>query len=413
MTSNTSPDAVAAAPLHGVRVLAAEHMQALPYGTQLLAALGAEVIKVEPPGGEAARFGRPRVPLPDGSTVGGTFARNNLDKLSVTLDLKSPAGREVFLRLARQCDVVAENMRPGVMQRLGLGYDDIARVNPRAVYVSVSGFGNRPSPYRSAPAYAPVVEAMAGFYEPGRLGDEPLRPGTAGPLGDTAAAMFAVIGMLAALRHRTVTGLGQHVDIAMFDAMIAMNEMYVQVASLGLPAPSVAGSGMGILATFAASDGDFVLAVIREHQLERLAQLIGRPEWVDEPRFADRAAWSELVPDVVRPAVETWASNRPRGVVVAALNDAGIPAGPCNTLADLRRDEHVLGHRMLLSPGGPGLVAGNPVHLSRALPARSTGLPGLGEHTDQVLSSLLGLSAVEIAALRADGAMGEQAGQQG
>jgi crotonobetainyl-CoA:carnitine CoA-transferase CaiB-like acyl-CoA transferase len=398
-------------PLAGLTVLAAEHMQALPFATQLLAVLGADVVKVEAPGGEGGRAARPIVPEPDGTTVGGTFARNNLNKSSIVLDLKNPDGKVTFLRLAARADVVAENMRPGVMDRLGLGYDDVAAVNPRAVYLSVSGFGNRTeSPYREWPAYAPVAEAMAGLYELGRRPGEALRSGIAGALGDNAAALYAAIGVLAALRHRDRTGTGQHVDVSMLDSMIAMNDLYPQLWSLGLPAQIATGRGTGVLNTFRAADGYFLIAVIREHQLARLATLVGRPDWVNDPRLADRADWSERVDDIFRPVIEGWAAGRTRMQAVAELAGAGIPAGPCFTMDDLAADEHVRDHHMLVEipSGGPDpvLMAGNPIKMSRLAEGPLQKYPGPGEHTAQVLSELLGLDSAEIERLRASGAFG-------
>jgi len=398
-------------PLAGITVLAAEHMQSLPFATQLLAVLGADVVKVEAPGGEGGRAARPIVPQPDGTTVGGTFARNNLNKSSIVLDLKHDDGKAIFLRLAREVDVVAENMRPGVMDRLGLGYDDIAAVAPNVVYLSVSGFGNRTaSPYRAWPAYAPVAEAMAGLYELGRRPHEPLRTGVAGALGDNAAALYATIGMLAALRHRDRTGVGQHVDVSMLDAMIAMNDMYPQLWSLDLPAATATGRGTGIITTFHAADGDFMIAVIREHQLARLATLVGQPEWVHDPRLADRRDWSERVEDIFRPAIEAWAGERTRLQVVAAFAEAGIPAGPCFTMGDLADDEHVRSHNMLVEiPSGsdrPVLMAGNPIKMSRLAEGPLRMYPAAGENTSQILTDLLHLSEDEIEHLRASGAFG-------
>ncbi len=197
-------------PLDGLTVLAAEQMHSLPHATQLMALMGADVIKVEPPSGEAGRTGRPTITDVDGRATGSTFLRNNLAKRSMTIDLKQPRGRDLFLRLATTVDVVAENFRPGTVDKLGIGYGDVRSVNPRIVYVSISGFGNSEdpvSPYRRWAAYAPIVEGMAGLYEyaaatvtphPARL---PL-----GALGDTAPGLYAVIGTLAALRQRDRTG---------------------------------------------------------------------------------------------------------------------------------------------------------------------------------------------------------------
>ena len=171
-------------PLDGVRVLAVEQMQALPYATQLLARLGADVVKIEPLAGESGRASQP---------AGATFLRNNLGKRSVALDLRSDPGRELFLRLVPRFEVVAENFKAGTMERLGLGYDVVAAVHPQAIYVSVSGFGTGASPYAQWPAYASIVEAMSGIYEYMRPPDQPPRVNPVGALGDISSALFATI----------------------------------------------------------------------------------------------------------------------------------------------------------------------------------------------------------------------------
>ena len=277
-------------PLDGVRILAAEQMQALPFATQLLARLGAEVVKVENPvGGDSGRGSDAGMAAPDGSRVGPTFLRNNLDKTSVGLDLKHPRGREIFLELAGGFDVVAENFKAGTMDRLGLGYDVVSERWPHLIYVSVSGFGRADgSPYSAWPAYASVAEAMSGIYDFKR---EPGRPPTVipvGALGDISSALFAAIGVLAALRHRESTGLGQLVDVAMYDAMLShdrhRDELLVARADTG-PGKRIP----RIVTGFEAADGWFVMQVSREHQFERLATIVGHPEWLDDPRFADPA----------------------------------------------------------------------------------------------------------------------------
>src|SRR4051795_4685567 len=232
----TNPDAQQhGKPLDGVRVLAAEQMQALPYATQMLARLGADVVKVEHPvHGDSGRASTPAIRDPNGRDVGATYLRNNLGKRSVGIDFKSPEGRELFLALVPHFDVVAENFKPGTMDRMNLGYDAIAAVNPRAIYVSISGFGNTvETPYRDWPAYASIVEAMSGIYDY-RHPDSPPVTIPVGALGDISSALFGVIGVLAALRHRDRTGEGQYVDIAMFDAMVAMTDIVTNFWSLGV-----------------------------------------------------------------------------------------------------------------------------------------------------------------------------------
>jgi formyl-CoA transferase len=401
----TNPDAIGdGKPLDGVRILAAEQMQALPFATQLLARLGAEVVKVEhPEHGESGRGALPAMEDPHGRRVGATFLRNNLNKRSLGLDLKSERGRELFLDLAGRFDVVAENFKAGTMDRLGLGHEAVLARHPSVVYVSVSGFGNLgDSPYRSWPAYAMVPEAMSGLYEYARRGDEPPRVVPAGALGDISSALFAVIGIQAALRHRERTGRGQYVDVAMLDSMIAMTDVITNFHSLGVRGNTLE----GIMTGFRSRDGWFAVQVVREHQFERLAQLVGRPEWLEDPRLSTRRGWAEHLDAVIRPAVESWAADRTRLEVCDTLGSAGIPAGPCQTPEEVIADDHVRRRNMLVEMprvdgvDEPVLVPGNPVKLSGVSEGPETRVPWVGEHTEEVLRDELGLDDAELAALR-------------
>ena len=397
-------------PLDGIRVLAAEQMQALPYTTQLLARLGAEVVKVEHPTvGESGRGSSPFMVDPEGRRVGATFLRNNFTKRSVGLDLKAPEGRELFLDLVANFDVVAENFKAGTMERLGLGYEAIAARNPRAIHVSLSGFGVD-SPYRDWSAYASIVEAMSGIYQY-KTPDGPPTTIPVGALGDISTALFAVIGILAALRHRERTGEGQHVDVAMLDAMLAMTDLVTNLWSLGArPDPD---KPLGVICEgFRCSDGYVVAQIVREHQFTKLADLIGRPDWHEDPRFADRYGWEPNLESEIRPAVEAWAATRTRSEAAAELNAAGIAAGPSLTAPEVIADPHVAQHHMLVemprSDDGPDpvLVPGNPVKLSKVAEGPETRVPWLGEHTDEVLGAELGLTDERLAELRAAGVIG-------
>ena len=400
-------------PLAGVRVLAAEQMQALPFATQLLARLGADVVKVEhPTQGESGRGAHPAMADPEGRAVGATFLRNNLGKRSVGIDLKAPEGRDLFLDLVPHFDVVAENFKAGTMDRLGLSYAEVAERHPGIVYVSVSGFGNAPSPegahspYREWPAYASVVEAMSGVYEWARRPGEPPRPNPVGALGDISSALFAVIGVLAALRERDRTGLGQQVDVAMLDSLLAMTDVVTNMWSLGVRPDNPM---QLILEAFAASDGYVVVQVVREHQFERLAELVGHPEWVADPRFATRAGWVAHLDDTIRPALEAWLATRTRAEATTALSAAGIAAGICATAPEVIADEHVAVRHMLVSMertdgvSEPVLIPGNPVKMSRLADppeAPGTRVPWVGEHTASVLHEELGLDDAAVARLR-------------
>ncbi|MCX6505622.1 MAG: CaiB/BaiF CoA-transferase family protein [Actinobacteria bacterium] len=406
----TNPDAVQyGKPLEGVRILALEQMQALPYATQLLARLGADVVKVESvKGGDLGRGSQPGITDPDGRFVGATYLRNNLDKKSICVDLKAPEGKQLILDLAPKFDIVAENFKGGALSRMGLGYDDIAAVHPGVIYLSVSGFGNTvETPYDGWPAYASVAEAMSGIYdyklEPGR----PPAVSPVGALGDIGTALFGTIGILAALRHRDRTGLGQYIDVAMFDAMVSMTDLVTNFWSLGLrPAP---GQGLAmVLDGFEASNGWFIIQVGREHEFERLANLVGKPEWLTDERLSTRAGWREHMDDILRPGVKEWAADKTNIEACKALADAGVAAGPCLTAQQVIDDPHVAARNMLMEiprpeGGDPVLTPGNPIKMSRVSEGPDVRMPWLGEHTNEVLAAELGLDDARIEQLRAEG----------
>lgn len=395
-------------PLEGVRVLAAEQMAALPYATQLLARLGADVVKVEhPEHGESGRGAHPAIDDPAGRPVGATFVRNNLNKKSVGIDLKHPDGVALFLRLAERFDVVCENFKAGTADRLGIGYDAVQAVNPAAIYLSVSGYGNSDSPYRDWPAYASITEAMSGIYDFNKEPGRPPRPNPVGALGDISSGLFGVIGVLAALRHRDTTGLGQRVDIAMLDSVLAMTDIVTNMYSMGVR-PRMAGNVHLILDAFEAADGYFVVQVVREHQFALLAEAIGHPEWADDPRFADRSGWVDHLDDVIRPAIESWAASLTHHEAAGRLAAAGLAASPCLTAAEVIADEHVATRHMLVemeppSGGEPVLIPGNPVKLSNVAEGPETRIPWVGEHTDSVLADELGLTSGDLDQLRRAG----------
>jgi crotonobetainyl-CoA:carnitine CoA-transferase CaiB-like acyl-CoA transferase len=224
-----------------------------------------------------------------------------------------------------------------------------------------------------------------------------------GALGDISSALFATIGVLAALRHRDRTGQGQHIDVAMYDATVAMTDIVTSLASLGVerrafPQPF-------ILDTFRAADGWFVMQLVREHQFERLARVVGRPEWIGDERFATRAGWGAHLDDVLRPGIEAWAATRTKAEATAALTAEGVAAGPCLDAAEVTADPHLAAHRMLVEMprtdgvDRPVVVPGNPVKLSRMTEGPETRVPWVGEHTAEVLRAELGLDDDELAEL--------------
>lgn len=394
-------------PLDGVRILALEQMQALPWATQLLTRLGAEVVKVEAIGtGDQGRGSLPAMTAPDGRPVGATFLRTNLNKRSICVDLKSDRGRRLVLDLAPRFDVVAENLRAGALVRLGLSYSDVAAVHPAVVYLSVSGFGHSGSPYGDMPAFAPIVEAMSGIYEMKRTGDQPPVVAPVGALGDIGTALFGVIGVLAGLRHRDQTGRGTHVDVAMLDAMVSMTDIVTNFWSMGLRGGDV---GPLLMHGFRASDGWFVVQVGREHQFARLVEAVGHPEWAEDPRFATRQGWLDHLEPVLRPAIEGWAAGMTSMEASRALGAVGVASGPCLSDEQVVADPHLAARDMLVEVprtdgvDQPVLVPGNPVKMSGVAQGPETRVPWLGEHTDAVLAEELGLDPASIHALRTDG----------
>jgi formyl-CoA transferase len=401
-------------PLAGVRVLSVEQFQALPYATQLMSHLGAEIVKVENPhSGDAARAARLPLIDEDGEAVGSTFARNNLNKSSIAINIKAPEGAEIIRELVKRYDVFAESSRPGSMDAVGLGYGDISRSNERIIYLSISGFGNSlPSPYKSRGAYAPIAEAMAGFYEAGRTSpDELPRVGSAGALGDIGTSLFAVIGVLAALRHRETMGHGQYVDMSMFDAMVAMADMVPSLWSLGAPLDEKGWvSQSGVVAAFAALDGYFVVHVTREAGFARLAQAVSHPEWLRDERLVNRGAWGKHLEDVIRPDIESWARQLTRAEACELLAQHGVVAGPSNRAEDVVVDPHVRAHHMLIeierSGQDPFLVVGNPIKLSHMAEGPVRRWPALGADTQAVLADELKISAQKLDELRDQGVIG-------
>ncbi|MDP6161741.1 MAG: CaiB/BaiF CoA-transferase family protein [Acidimicrobiales bacterium] len=396
-------------PLEGVKILAAEQMQALPFATQLLARLGAEVVKIEHPiNGESARGALPSMDDPSGRSVGATFLRNNLNKKSVGIDLSTSEGQDLFLRLVPNFDVVGDNFKPGTMKKFGLDYKSINSKYPNVIVISISGFGNSGnSPYQNWPAYNSVAEAMSGLYDFKRREGEPPAVNPMGAVGDIATSLFGVIGILAALRHRETTGEGQYIDLAMFDCMASLADVAINFHSMGIsrepnPAPYV-------IASFRCSDGYLILQIVREHQFENLANLIGRPDWIGDSRFEERTGWGEHLHSEIIPALEKWAENQTRSETSSLLAEANVASGPVLTAPEVVKDPHLEERNMIVAfprtdgINEPILIPGNPIKMSKVSEGPEMRVPWVGEHTDEVLTEELGLSETELENLKKTG----------
>jgi crotonobetainyl-CoA:carnitine CoA-transferase CaiB-like acyl-CoA transferase len=401
--------------LSHLRVLDLSRVLAGPWASQVLADLGAEVIKVERPGeGDESRgWGPPWLRDLHGAETAESayFASANRGKRSITVDLGRPEGREIVRRLAERSDVLIENFKVGALARHGLAYEDLAPRNPGLVYCSITGFGQT-GPYRSRPGYDFMIQAMGGLMsvtgEPdGVPGGGPVKVGVA--ITDLLTGMYAATAVLAALAHRDRTGAGQRIDLALLDVQVAMLANQAESYLVSGRAPGRLGNAHPSIVpyqAFATADGHLVLAVGNDGQFARLCEVAGRPELAADPRFATNAARVRSRAELVA-ALRPLLAARPTREWVAALERAGVPCGPINDLAEVFEDPQVV-HRGLRVEA-PHPVAGavpmvaSPIRLSATPVAHDAAPPTLGQHTREVLVEVLGLTEPEVVALREKG----------
>lgn len=393
-------------PLSGLTVVDFSRVLSGPYCTMVLGDLGARVIKVEQPGrGDDTRHWGP--PFVAGESA--YFLSINRGKESLTLDLKHAAARPVVDALLDRADVVVENFRPGTAARLGLGYDEIHARWPRIVYCSISGFGNT-GPRRDEPGYDSVIQAEGGLMSiTGAADGPPFRLGVA--ISDIVSGVFAAQGITAALLVRERTGRGQHVDIGMLDATIALLTYHASIylttgrvsGRLGNNHPTIAPYD-----TFPAADGEFVLAVGNDDQWRRFCRAIGAPDLIEDDRFATNSGRVDHYA-ALRPVLVEKLGTRTRADWVRSLRAAGVPCGSVRDVAEALEDEQLRARDMITvvehAALGPLKVLGVPVKLSDTPGAARSAPPLLGQHTDRILSEDLGLSDAAIARLRAAGAV--------
>ncbi|MBI4202693.1 MAG: CoA transferase [Chloroflexi bacterium] len=392
-------------PLEGVRVLDLSRILSGPFCTMVLADLGAEVVKVERPGqGDPARGLTARVG--DDSAF---FISVNRGKKSITLDIFSEEGKTILLRLLPQFDVLVENFLPGTLAKVGLDYSSLKTVNARLVYTSLSGFGQK-GPYAQRPALDIIVQAMSGLMSvTGEPGGPPLRPGAS--LGDSIPGLFAAVGILAAMHQREHTGQGQYVDIAMLDSLVTMMENSFSRYFATGETPGALGSrhpGAAPFQAFLASDGWFVVAILSEDTAlwRRFCEAVGLPRLADDLRFQDNRSRTQHV-DTLAATLEEAFALAPRQQWLEALEKAGVPCGPVSTIAEVAKDPQVQ-HRGMLAAiphpaAGVWLVANTPFKFSGGATGPQGPSPALGEHTEEVMERLLGLSREEIGQLQARG----------
>jgi len=392
--------------LDGIRILDLTHMLAGPYAGQLLADLGADTIKVEPPGvGERTR--RLLETSEDYSLdgQGAYFLTLNRNKRSVSLDLKSERGRELFRRLVAVSDVVLWNFAVGVPERLGIDHAALSAINPRIVTCAISGFGET-GPSRELVSFDMVAQGVGGGMSiTGLPGGPPVRAGL--PIGDLGGGLMATIGVLSALQARHTTGAGRHVDISMQDAQLSMLNYVATMHFLSGEVPQAMGNAHPVHVpydTFPASDGWFVVAVIFDAFWTNLMAIVDAPDLDTEDNRGQPGRHRNR--DHINARLSGIFREQPRAYWIERLRGARIPCAPVNDVAEALSDPHVLHRGMVVEvPGAGGSVCrqvGNPIKLSDTDDDTFTAPPTVGQHNAEILGELLGLSADELAALRAD-----------
>ncbi|MGE0225555.1 MAG: formyl-CoA transferase [Acetobacteraceae bacterium] len=392
--------------LKGIRVIDMTHNQAGPACAQILGFLGADVIKLEEPkGGDVARTNMRDKPDSDSLF----FLILNANKRSLTLNLKTEEGKELFRKVIAQSDVLLENFGPGALDRLGLGYEALSKINPRLIYATIKGFGTY-GPYADFKSFEPIAQAMGGAMCVTGFPDNP--PTFNFPaIGDSGTGMHMAIGILAALQQRHATGKGQHVEVSMQDAVVNLIRVSLRDHQrMGHP-PARSGNQLGRTvpgSTFPCAPGgpnDYVYIFAQPQMWKPLITAMGKPELADDPLFATPdARWQNR--DAFSQIMSAWTMQRSKHEVMKILGDAGVPCGACQDTGEVLEDPHLKAREMVVDidypTRGTYKTVGCPIKLSDS-PAELQRPPMLGEHTADLLGELCGLSAEEVARMKQSG----------
>ena len=390
--------------LSGLTIIDLTRVLAGPYCSMLLADLGANIIKVEMPGsGDDSRAHMPKL-----RGESSYYMNLNRNKRSMTLDLKKPQGKDILRRMVKKADIILENYRPGIMEKLGLGYEDLKKINPGIVYGCVSGFGHF-GPYKDRPGYDIIGQAMGGLMSTtGWPGGDPTRSGTA--ISDVTAGVSLAVGVLSAYIKKQATGEGQKVDVALVDSIVSALEIINQIYLVSGRNPERIGNRYEAAYpydSFRAKDGMLVIGAGNNKLFELLAELMGRPDLPKDERFKsnpDRVTHhAEL-----KPIIEDWLANYTTQEAVDMILAAEVPAGPINTIEQVSKDPHIAGAREMFVEiehpvAGKMKITGNQIKLSGSPVQFRAAAPLLGQHTREILSEILDMDDAEYNRLSAEG----------
>jgi formyl-CoA transferase len=392
--------------LDGVTVLDLTRVLAGPYCSMLLADMGANIIKIEMPGkGDDSRAFYPMV-----KGESAYFMNLNRNKRSITLNLKSPKGKDIFKEMIEKADIILENYRPGIMEKLGLGYDELKKINPGIVYGCISGFGHY-GPYKDRAGYDIIGQAMGGLMSTTGWPDSgPTRSGTA--ISDVLAGLSATCGVLGAYIYKQRTGFGQKVDVALVDSVVSSLEIINQIYLSSGRVPQRIGNRYEAsypYDSFKAKDGDLVIGAGNDKLFSLLAELMGKPELSTDERY-DINIHRVKNHTTLKTIIEDWLKNYTIDEAVEKILSVGVPAGPINTIDRVVADHHIADVREMFvevdhPKAGKMKIAGDQIKMSETPTRIKTPAPLLGQHSQEILSEMLGYSAEEYNQLKADGVL--------
>lgn len=386
--------------LEGVKVLDLTRVLAGPYATMIMADMGADVIKIEIPGvGDDSRQFGPYI-----ENESAYFMSLNRNKRSMTLNLKKAESKALLVDMVKKADVIIENFRPGTMEKLGLGYEELKKINPGIIYAACSGFGHT-GPYSQRAAYDAVVQAMGGIMS--ITGEKDGKPTRVGPsIGDITAGLFGAIGVLAALNYRNATGMGQKVDVAMLDCQLAILENAIARYVVTGEVPQPAGNRHTSIVPFEpfeTLDGEIMIAAGNDALWAKLCEVLQKKDWITDERFKTNPMRNQNY-EVLRPMLGEAIKVKTTADWQEILDNAGVPNGPINTIDKVLEDPQVLAREMVVEVehpiAGKLKMAGVPIKMSETQGSVRTPAPILGQHTEEILKELLNLTDAEIADLK-------------